>query len=427
MNHRSGKRIVQLINQIRSADDKQTQTPRTDRPDGIVRLFVVGRKPSDTRDTEQIVAKAMSLVADDVAWTDPQSVKSFILEHHMAAARLGFSEFFDPLYKVTGASFRTGLLNGSLPGAKFFCELVPDLIEAIRSEDEFAIARIVQDRSPLLTDQRLQSAGDRQVDLLTRASNGIACLRWYLEGNIDPKLESILQIVASRELLEVPRVLEPFVSALVEETLLDDIEEDADQKTEQAAWRSAINVPLSQVAAYFEYVSGDSPYDTHQRYLRDSMNDNSSHFYRELEANQNLDGPFGCFIDPKNALLTGFLSDAAIGAKYGIWKPIGDEAARLIRNDREYAELLNSPCPSNEDLWSDPVIHAIHFFDIMVTSDDIVVTSFNWGSQTASEAKPLDEIGIHLHGRGIADVLQAVIDVRVLDKVNNRSNIKLGQ
>lgn len=104
------------------------------------------------------------------------------------------------------------------------------------------------------------------------------------------------------------------------------------------------------------------------RFIRDSMNDNSSHFYRELEANQNLDGPFGYFIDPKNALLTGFLSDAAIGAKYGIWKPIGDEAARLIRDDREYAELLNSPCPSDEDLWSDPVFNAIRFFDIMVTS-----------------------------------------------------------
>ncbi|MEP3299366.1 MAG: hypothetical protein ABJO27_23290, partial [Pseudoruegeria sp.] len=209
-------------------------------------------------------AKAMSHAAADAAWTDPQSVKSLILEHHMAAARLGFSEFFDPLYKVTGASFRTGLLDGSLPGANFFCELVPELIEAIRSEDEFAIARIVQDRSPLLTDQRLHSAGDSQVDLLAKASDGVACLRWYLEGNSDPKLENILQIVASRELLEVPRVFEPFVSALAEETLLDDIEEDADQETELAAWRSAINVPLSQVAAYFEYVSGDSPYDTHQ-------------------------------------------------------------------------------------------------------------------------------------------------------------------
>ncbi|MEP3298733.1 MAG: UvrD-helicase domain-containing protein, partial [Pseudoruegeria sp.] len=57
MNHRSGKRIVQLINQIRSADDKQTQTPRTDRPDSIVRLFVVDRKSSDTRAMEQMVAK----------------------------------------------------------------------------------------------------------------------------------------------------------------------------------------------------------------------------------------------------------------------------------------------------------------------------------------------------------------------------------
>ncbi len=44
--------------------------------------------------------------------------------------------------------------------------------------------------------------------------------------------------------------------------------------------------------------------------------------------------------------------------------------------------------------------------------DDIVVSSFNWGSQSASEDKPLDEIGLHFHGRGIADLLHAVLEAR---------------
>jgi hypothetical protein len=41
------------------------------------------------------------------------------------------------------------------------------------------------------------------------------------------------------------------------------------------------------------------------------------------------------------------------------------------------------------------------------------VTSFNWGSQTASEDKPLDEIGLQLKGAGIAVLLQNTLETRV--------------
>ncbi|WP_227272196.1 hypothetical protein [Roseobacter weihaiensis] len=104
------------------------------------------------------------------------------------------------------------------------------------------------------------------------------------------------------------------------------------------------------------------------RFFRDAVNDKASHFYKELKATQNCAHPFGFVIEPKSVLLTGFLGDAKVGAKYGIWKPVGDEAARLIRADRDYAELLNDPCPDDEELLSDPTYNTIHFFDIMVTS-----------------------------------------------------------
>lgn len=58
----------------------------------------------------------------------------------------------------------------------------------------------------------------------------------------------------------------------------------------------------------------------------------------------------------------------------------------------------------------------LHGKALLWDHDDIVVTSFNWGSQTASEDKPLDEIGLHLHGRGVADLLQTVLITRVLDR-----------
>lgn len=59
----------------------------------------------------------------------------------------------------------------------------------------------------------------------------------------------------------------------------------------------------------------------------------------------------------------------------------------------------------------------LHGKALLWDHDDIVVTSFNWGSQTASEDKPLDEIGLHLQGKGVADILQSVLDKRVLENL----------
>jgi hypothetical protein len=51
----------------------------------------------------------------------------------------------------------------------------------------------------------------------------------------------------------------------------------------------------------------------------------------------------------------------------------------------------------------------LHGKGLLWDRDDIVITSYNWGSQTASEEKPLDEIGVHLSGAGISDVLISIL------------------
>ncbi len=38
---------------------------------------------------------------------------------------------------------------------------------------------------------------------------------------------------------------------------------------------------------------------------------------------------------------------------------------------------------------------------------DLVISSFNWGSQGASYEHPLDELGILIYGEGIADLVHS--------------------
>jgi phosphatidylserine/phosphatidylglycerophosphate/cardiolipin synthase-like enzyme len=52
----------------------------------------------------------------------------------------------------------------------------------------------------------------------------------------------------------------------------------------------------------------------------------------------------------------------------------------------------------------DPQVHAKF---LLWGNDDVVVSTMNWGSQTGSPDNPLDEIGLHLEGEGLAASLLA--------------------
>lgn len=270
MNHRSRSRIIDLVNAIRSGVDEQKQQPRSDKPGGWARLFVVDRsKHTQPLEVEARVRKKMSDVTGDADWLldDQQAevpVKVLILEHHMAAARMGFSDFFDPLYQVSGDTFRTNLLEGSLPGVRLFCVDVAELVDAILCEDDFAIARIVQDKSPILDKKTLFSAGEGQRENIKTAKSAVETLRALLERNEDPSLLELLSVVSSTRLFQIPRSLIPFLEEEMNITEDGDEPTSEDAKSEIVAWRAALAAPLSQARKYNAYVSGETGFDTHQ-------------------------------------------------------------------------------------------------------------------------------------------------------------------
>ena len=52
----------------------------------------------------------------------------------------------------------------------------------------------------------------------------------------------------------------------------------------------------------------------------------------------------------------------------------------------------------------------LHGKFLLWDSDNIVVTSMNWGSKQADPLKPLDEVGLHIHAPGTADVLHRILE-----------------
>lgn len=273
LNHRCPKRVVTLINKIRSEVDTHAQEARSDAIEGHVRLFIRPSGVIDRKVVEDEIRARMTAVTEDAAWGDIDTCKVLTLEHHMSAKRLGFENVFAPLYEID--SWRTGLLDGTLPATRFFTQSILPLIEASRRGDKFAVSRIVRQSSPLVTALALKAAEDAG-ELLKQAQFGVDALMALWEHG-DPVCGDVLRTVAEHQLFVIPDVLLPVVkllpteSAKAEEIVThteadDEASDESDDPLtpEMGALLSMMNASFAEIDIYRRYVSGLASFDTHQ-------------------------------------------------------------------------------------------------------------------------------------------------------------------
>lgn len=268
MNHRCPKRIIKLINKIRSNVDKQIQEPRSDKEEGLVRLFIVSSSTADKSAIEQQIADKMAAITQDTLWTGAEKkVKVLTLEHHMAAKRMGFIELYEPLYKVE--RFRTGLLDGTLPGIRLFTQIILPLVLAKQEANEFEVINIVKKYSPHFR-QEVFKLSEKPMDIIKTSNIRVNELLSLWKNNADPKLIDIISNLVGTGLFIIPDSLLPIAMRTQEEKEL--IEQSEDQEEEElegydeqiAAWDFALQVPFSQIIKYNEYVTDNAMFGTHQ-------------------------------------------------------------------------------------------------------------------------------------------------------------------
>lgn len=262
LNYRCPKRVIALINKVRSSTDQQHQQPITAAVDGVVRLFILPSNLANKPAAEQKIAAYMSRTTGDEKWNEPKAIKTLTLEHRMAASRLGFLDAFSPLYDVEG--WRTSFLEGTLPASRFFSDQVLSLVNAKQNNDRFTVARIAKAYSPRLTQEALHAAKDTK-EHLKQVNASIDVLMELWKDGANPTLLKVLRCVAEHNLLEIPESLQASSSKESAEAIASDEDEREDRQTERAlAIQSFLNAPFSQIRPMMEYLSGDAHFDTHQ-------------------------------------------------------------------------------------------------------------------------------------------------------------------
>jgi DNA helicase II / ATP-dependent DNA helicase PcrA len=266
MNHRCPQRIIRLINRIRSDVDTNQQKGRSDKPEGFVRLFAVKSGAIDKQDVERRIAISMAETTGDAAWSSSsRAFKTLTLEHHMAAVRFGFAEMFEPLYKSD--RLQTSVLDGSAPGLRFFSRQVLPAVNALVAKDGYGFAAIVRELSPMLAPDTLKAKGEDQLQQLASTKKAGDALASLFANGANPKFREVLISVAASGLFTVPDALIPFSKpdeTFAEDPPDEDEEEIGPKEAEIEAWRTMLDTPFAQIAAYDQYVSGTSPFGTHQ-------------------------------------------------------------------------------------------------------------------------------------------------------------------
>lgn len=261
INYRCPIRIVNLINKIRNDINHVQIADQT--INGIVRLFVVDSNQNrDRADIESTIASKMALITKNPIWIDSsKGFKSLILEHHMAASRGGFIDFFEPLYKIDKLS--TGLLDGSLSGIPFFTQQLLPLVTASFGGDEFAIAQIVKKYSPILNKNILQTSESPTAEI-KKAKLAVDSLLTLWKQSKTPTLLDILKKVLELELFVIPEVLLPIAQRITDINLSEESPNLSESEKITDAWDRALASSFSQLEAYAEYISDKSNFGTHQ-------------------------------------------------------------------------------------------------------------------------------------------------------------------
>lgn len=287
INYRSPKRIVGLINVIRSAADDHRQQERDGAAEGFVRVFIAPASGTDKSVFENHACQIMTQLTGDDLWVESQeNVKTLTLEHKMAAARLGFEQLYNALdhsKKLRDRAFEKLTELDPRPqvrGIAFLTEILLPLVQANRENNPFGVAGILKKHSPLLQPQPPNETLDSNAEChqVKNTKRAAAELFGLWDNGADPRLDCILSSLAATGLLNVPDTLKQGMalnaasmtpnSAVSKESAAEHGEAEGgdpeERQKQQAAWAAFVQIPFSQIALFHQYIKGESPFDTHQ-------------------------------------------------------------------------------------------------------------------------------------------------------------------
>lgn len=277
MNHRSQKRVVDLINAIWDADivgrtqskSGFAQYPREEKSAGVVRIFIGDAKMDTTAkvESERECARLMEKATDSDAWSDDvRSFKTLALEHKLAAKR---GRFFDAYFAMDlldedAASPKS---NGERTGPAMVRPLLGPILELAEcfsdagEMDEFAATNVLRDA------KALEGLPDVLQERRTALSKLHAAVVEFGATSRKPAVtvREVLQPLLAVGVFDADeRLVAAFKDTEPPPPTPKVLSKEEKHDRQRRGWCHLFATPWEQIARYREYLVGDAELATHQ-------------------------------------------------------------------------------------------------------------------------------------------------------------------
>lgn len=277
MNHRSQRRIVELINKIWNADHKGRtqpktgvpQHPRTEKSGGIVRIFV-GDTKTHTAEKIRVEAKCALTMASDtasMAWKEEtRSYKTLALEHKLAAMRGDFFAAYSAmdLLDKEAASPKS---NGERTGPAMVRPILGPMLELAdcrlsdNSLNEFAAMDVLRRHGVLGNLPENEFERRAALDNIHATVLG-ALAAMFKEG---ATVREVLKPVLAGGLFEAdPRLVQAYGDNSPPPAPPKVVSKEEKEDRHKRGWHALFDTPWQEIARYRSYLGGEAELATHQ-------------------------------------------------------------------------------------------------------------------------------------------------------------------
>jgi len=269
-NFRCPARVLSVINRIRLDADKLQQTPGLRERDGkqcpheagTARMFVLPL----TEDRAGSVDRVRQYLADqnhDPLWQNNQEggdVRILVIEHAMAASRLGFAQLHAAFNSRTADAIRAGFREGTAwPITPFQSVLLP-LVEAAAAKNDSAVFALLRTHAPALARDSLKGVA-KPAELLASLKTAVQQLTDFLKPASATTVHEVLCFARDAQLIRLDerlaRALAPVAEIPVGAT-----SQESDVMDQVLPPYFAC--PVVQLWGYRTYIEKRSPYSTQQ-------------------------------------------------------------------------------------------------------------------------------------------------------------------
>lgn len=277
MNHRSQRRIVNLINDVWDADlEGRTQAktgvrqhPRTEKSQGVVRVFIgdAGLSSAEKIRREALCAVAMESATKNPEWKpSSKGFKVLALEHRLAARRGDFLEVYDAIALIAPDTVRPEV-NGESSGPAAIQALLremmelADCVESGQVVSEFNVTEVLHRYARL---QHLPEDGAARSAQLKAYQLGVESFA-NVCASAEATIREVLEPIIQSHLFEVDaRLLAAFQDRNLPPEAPASRQKESSENRVARGWHALFAAPWSQLKRFKTYLQGGSQLATHQ-------------------------------------------------------------------------------------------------------------------------------------------------------------------